>query len=246
MNSTMNFYEILGVKQNATQEEIKQAYKKQMKKWHPDINKDPNAINMSSKINEAKEVLLDEIKRRDYDEYLTKKVDETYSRYTQTKRQTNTQDNTQNKEYEDNMMTKWEYLNSWLKYSTASPIRKIFGTIGVLLESFLCWIIKVLLITIAFICNLGSELLRQLFSHLSPILGLLGLLLIAQIFTNGFENFIKENKNTFTLVIVFVSLFISSFLLPILSRFLLSKKVFNILYNKIDINLFKVCVDYHE
>ena len=70
MKSTMNFYEILGVKQNATEEEIKLAYKKQMKKWHPDINKDPNAINMSSKINEAKEVLLDSIKRRDYDEYL--------------------------------------------------------------------------------------------------------------------------------------------------------------------------------
>lgn len=246
MNSTMNFYEILGVKQNATQEEIKLAYKKQMKKWHPDINKDPNAINMSSKINEAKEVLLDEIKRRDYDEYLTKKVDETYSRYTQNKRQNNTEKTTQNKDYEDNMMTKWEYLNSWLKYSTASPIRKLFGTIGVLLESFLCWIIKVLLIIIAFICNLGSELLRQLFSYLSPILGLLGLLVIVQIFINGFESFINENKNTFTLVIVFAGLFISSFLLPILSRFLLSKKVFDILYNKIDINLFKFCVDYHE
>ena len=40
-----------------------------MKKWHPDINKDPNAVNISSRINEAKEILLDPIKRYDYDEY---------------------------------------------------------------------------------------------------------------------------------------------------------------------------------
>ena len=65
--------------------EIKSAYKVQMKKWHPDINKDPNAVNISSRINEAKEILLDPIKRYDYDEYLKKKVNETYNRYTQKK-----------------------------------------------------------------------------------------------------------------------------------------------------------------
>ena len=76
----MNYYELLGVKNNASEEEIRTAYKKQMKKWHPDINKDPNSKNISIKINTAKETLLDPIKRKDYDEYLTKKTDETYER----------------------------------------------------------------------------------------------------------------------------------------------------------------------
>ena len=53
----MNYYELLGVSKNANKEEIKSAYKKQMKKWHPDINKSEDAVNMSSKINEAKEEL---------------------------------------------------------------------------------------------------------------------------------------------------------------------------------------------
>ena len=69
MDTNLSFYELLGVKNDATEDEIKQAYKKQMKKWHPDINKDPNAVNISSRINEAKEILLDPIKRYDYDEY---------------------------------------------------------------------------------------------------------------------------------------------------------------------------------
>ena len=89
MDTNLSFYELLGVKNDATEDEIKQAYKKQMKKWHPDINKDPNAVNISSRINEAKEVLLDPVKRYDYDEYLKKKVNETYNRYTQKKNKKN-------------------------------------------------------------------------------------------------------------------------------------------------------------
>lgn len=246
MKSTMNFYEILGVKQDATQDEIKAAYKKQMKKWHPDINKDPNAINMSSKINEAKEILLDDIKRKDYDEYLTKKVNETYNRYTQTKRESTSKETNTSKEYEDKMMTKWEYLKYWLKYANVNPFRKTLGTIGVLIESLLCWFIKLLLIIIALICNLGSELLTQLFVYLSPVLGLLSLLVIIQIFSEGFYKFYTANKSSAIIILSFISLFVLSFLLPIFSKLILSRKVFDILYNKIDINLFKFCVGYQE
>lgn len=246
MNSTMNFYELLGVRQNASEEEIRSAYKKQMKKWHPDINKDPNAVNMSSKINEAKEVLLDPIKRKDYDEYLSKKVTETYNRYTQTRKQSSTSTDDNKEEYEDNMMTKWEYLRTWLKHGNTTFIKKIFGTIGVLLESLLCWIIKMILITIAIICNLGSNLIKELFHYLSSILGILGILALIQITTSGLNTFISENKSMFNGVLVIIGLFVTGFALPLFSRLLLSEKVFDILYNKIDINLFKFCVGYKE
>ena len=42
----MNYYELLGIKNNASKIEIKDAYKMQMKKWHPDINKSSDAISM--------------------------------------------------------------------------------------------------------------------------------------------------------------------------------------------------------
>ncbi len=105
----MNYYELLGVKNTASKDEIKEAYKKQMKKWHPDINKDENAVGMSAKINEAKEVLLDDDKRKDYDLYLTKKTEENYNRYTQRKNERNQNTNNSEKEqfYENKKVTKW-------------------------------------------------------------------------------------------------------------------------------------------
>ena len=77
----MNYYELLGLDSKASAEDIKRAYKVQMKKWHPDINKDAEAVSMSMKINEAKDVLLDETKRREYDAFLSQKEKTVYQRY---------------------------------------------------------------------------------------------------------------------------------------------------------------------
>jgi len=63
-----NFYNILGISEKATKDEIKKAYRGLQMKWHPDKNQgNMEASQMSKKINEAYEVLGDDKKREEYD-----------------------------------------------------------------------------------------------------------------------------------------------------------------------------------
>ena len=66
-----DYYNTLGVSKNATKEDIKQAYKRLAKQYHPDINKDPSATEKFKEINEAAAVLSDEKKRANYDRFGT-------------------------------------------------------------------------------------------------------------------------------------------------------------------------------
>lgn len=62
-------YGTLGVDQNASQDEIKKAYRKLSKKYHPDINHEPGAEDKYKEIQEAYETLGDEQKRANFDQY---------------------------------------------------------------------------------------------------------------------------------------------------------------------------------
>jgi len=67
--SKRDFYETLGIGKNATQEEIKKAYRKLALEWHPDRNKTPQAAEKFKEINEAYEVLFNPEKKSAYDQF---------------------------------------------------------------------------------------------------------------------------------------------------------------------------------
>ncbi len=69
MADKKDYYEVLGVSKDASKTEIKKAYRKLAKKYHPDVNKSADAEDKFKEVQEAYEVLSDDQKRSAYDQY---------------------------------------------------------------------------------------------------------------------------------------------------------------------------------
>ena len=63
-----DYYKVLGVEKNATEQDLKKAYRKLARKYHPDVSKEPDAAARMAEVNEANTVLSDPEKRAAYDQ----------------------------------------------------------------------------------------------------------------------------------------------------------------------------------
>lgn len=170
----IDYYELLGIKNDASVAEIKKAYRDMVKKYHPDINKSSDASKIIISLNEAKETLLDEDKRKEYDELLNEIK---YSKQYTTSKENNTYKE-KTKEYKENYsesyVTRWQFLMTYFKFGNDKVIFKIIKTFLVMLNYLFFLFIKIFALIVLFIV----EVFEEIIDYAVGIIVLLGILSI--------------------------------------------------------------------
>lgn len=172
----IDFYELLGIKKDASESEIRSAYRQMAKKYHPDVNKGEDANKVIISLNEAKETLLNASKRKEYDKLLdemkySKQASKNKSETYQAKKKE------YRKKHSDDYVTRWQYLMNYLKHSLDSKFIKFFKIIIVFLNYLIFSIIR--LLTICFIYLLFF--LQDLINYLIIILFIIAFLSLIDI-----------------------------------------------------------------
>lgn len=237
MNDYVNYYDLLGVTKTASPEEIKKAYIKQVKKWHPDLNKDEKAEEITKKINEAKEILLDAEKRKEYDLSLEQNINEPYENLRKKNNKTTYNNETQNKE--EKLYTKWEYFKLYLKYYKATKIRKILAIILVLIETIICGIMQGINYFLAYFIVYLYGLIKDVMIYCLG--GYVLYFIVKCVSDQKLPESILEWIIPISIVLI-TSLLILS--LPYIPNFLISKVSVKI--SKLNINLFKISIGYNN
>lgn len=198
----MDFYELLGVKKDATKEEIKKAYRDMVKRYHPDVNKSDEASKIIISLNEAKETLLDDNKRCEYDKLLNDiNHSKTYSN-------DSTSYSAKKEEYKENYsesyVTRWQFLMTYLNFGKDKLGIKFLKTFIVIINYLVFFIIKAF--TLIFIFLL--EVFENLINYIGIILMIVGV-----------YNFIEEE------ISISITLFLIGVLLILIKELILNKSV---------------------
>ena len=198
----MDFYELLGVKKDATKEEIKKAYRDMVKRYHPDVNKSDEASKIIISLNEAKETLLDDDKRCEYDKLLDDiNHSKTYSN-------DSTSYSAKKEEYKENYsesyVTRWQFLMTYLNFGKDKLGIKFLKTFIVIINYLVFFIIKAF--TLIFIFLL--EVFENLINYIGIILMFIGV-----------YNFIEEE------ISISITLLICGILLIVIKELILNKSV---------------------
>ena len=198
----MDFYELLGIKKDATKEEIKKAYRDMVKRYHPDVNKSDEASKIIISLNEAKETLLDDNKRCEYDKLLDDiNHSKTYSN-------DSTSYSAKKEEYKENYsesyVTRWQFLMTYLNFGKDKLGIKFLKTFIVIINYLVFFIIKAF--TLIFIFLL--EVFENLINYIGIILMFIGV-----------YNFIEEE------IYISITLLICGILLILIKELILNKSV---------------------
>ena len=198
----MDFYELLGVKKDATKEEIKKAYRDMVKRYHPDVNKSDEASKIIISLNEAKETLLDDDKRSEYDKLLNDiKHSKTYSN-------DSTSYSAKKEEYKENYsesyVTRWQFLMTYLNFGKDKLGIKFLKTFIVIINYLVFFIIKAFTLIFIF--------LLEVFENLINYIGIILMFVIVY-------NFLEEQ------IAISITLFLIGVLLILIKELILNKSV---------------------